>query len=101
MNEALIAAGATLLVCLINNHYQHKQFETQVQQQREETEQKHNETISIVTYRLEQLEKKVDLHNNAVERLYQVEKKLGIDEERIKVANNRIKDLEEIHKEKE
>lgn len=88
MNEALIAAGATLLVCLINNHYQQKQ-----------SDKKHDETISLVTYRLEQLEKKVDLHNNAVERLYQVEKKLGIDEERIKVANNRIKDLEEIHKE--
>lgn len=90
MNEALIAAGATLLVCLINNYYQQKQ-----------SDKKHDETISIVTYRLEQLEKKVDLHNNAVERLYQVEKKLGIDEERIKVANNRIKDLEEIHKDKE
>lgn len=90
MNEALIAAGATLLVCLINNYYQQKQ-----------SNKKHDETISIVTYRLEQLEKKVDLHNNAVERLYQVEKKLGIDEERIKVANNRIKDLEEIHKDKE
>ena len=90
MNEALIAAGATLLVCLINNHYQQKQ-----------SDKKHDETISLVTYRLEQLEKKVDLHNNAVERLYQVEKKLGIDEERIKVANNRIKDLEEIHKDKE
>lgn len=90
MNEALIAAGTTLLVCLINNHYQQKQ-----------SDKKHDETISLVTYRLEQLEKKVDLHNNAVERLYQVEKKLGIDEERIKVANNRIKDLEEIHKDKE
>ena len=90
MNEALIAAAATLLVCLINNYYQQKQ-----------SDKKHDETISLVTYRLEQLEKKVDLHNNAVERLYQVEKKLGIDEERIKVANNRIKDLEEIHKDKE
>lgn len=90
MNEALIAAGTTLLVCLINNHYQQKQ-----------SDKKHDETISLVTYRLEQLEKKVDLHNNAVERLYQVEKKLGIDEERIKVANNRIKDLEEIHKDNE
>ena len=95
MNEALIAAGATLLVCLINNHYQHKQFETQVQQQREETEQKHNETISIVTYRLEQLEKKQDMHNNAVSRLYEVEKRLGIDEEKIKVSNHRIEDLEQ------
>lgn len=88
MNEALIAAGATLLVCLINNHYQQKQ-----------SDKKHDETISLVTYRLEQLEKKVDLHNNAVERLYQVEKKLGIDEERIKVANHRIDDLEQLNKE--
>ena len=90
MNEALIAAGATLLVCLINNHYQQKQ-----------SDKKHDETISLIDYKLEQLTKKVDLHNNAVERLYQVEKKLGIDEERIKVANNRIKDLEESHKDKE
>ena len=90
MNEALIAAGATLLVCPINNHYQQKQ-----------SDKKHDETISLIDYKLEQLTKKVDLHNNAVERLYQVEKKLGIDEERIKVANNRIKDLEEVHKDKE
>lgn len=95
MNEALIAAGATLLVCLINNHYQHKQFKAQVQQQREESEQKHNETISLVTYRLEQLEKKQDMHNNAVSRLYEVEKRLGIDEEKIKVSNHRIEDIEQ------
>ena len=95
MNEALIAAGATLLVCLINNHYQHKQFEAQVQQQREESEQKHNETISLVTYRLEQLEKKQDMHNNAVSRLYEVEKRLGIDEEKIKVSYHRIEDIEQ------
>lgn len=30
----------------------------------------------LVTYRLEQLEKKVDLHNNAVERLFKVEGKM-------------------------
>ena len=83
MNEALIAAGATLLVCLINNYFQ-------VQQ----TEKKHDETISLIDYKLEQLTKKVDLHNNAVERLYEVERRLGIDEEKIRVANHRIEDLE-------
>ena len=87
MNEALIAAGATLLVCLINNHYQQKQ-----------AEKKHDETISLIAYKLEQLTKKVDLHNNAVERLYEVEKRLGIDEEKIKVSNHRIDDLEQFHK---
>lgn len=86
MNEALIAAGATLLVCLINNHYQQKQ-----------SEKKHDETISLIDYKLEQLTKKVDLHNNAVERLYNVEKQLGIDEEKIKSNKHRIEDLEQIH----
>ena len=97
MNEALIAAGATLLVCLINNHYQHKQFETQVQQQREETEQKHNETISLVTYRLEQLEKKQDKYNNIISRIYELEKSEKVLEEKIKVVKHRVDDLEQFN----
>ena len=81
--QTLIPAGTTLLVCLINNYYQQKEYD-----------KKQNETIGIVTYRLEQLEKKQDLHNNAVSRLYEVEKRLEINEERIKVSNHRIDDLE-------
>lgn len=87
MNEALIAAGATLLVCLINNYYQQKQ-----------QDQKYDETTNLVLYRLEQLENKQDKHNNAVARLYEVERKLGIDEEKIRVANHRIDDLEDLTK---
>lgn len=97
MNEALIAAGATLLVCLINNHYQHKQFEAQVQQQREESDQKHNETISLVTYRLEQLEKKQDRYNNIISRTYELEKSEKILEEKMKVVNHRVDDLEQFN----
>ena len=87
MTESLIAAGATLLVCLINNHFQQKRSDKQ-----------HEETKALIVYRIEQLEKKQDLHNNAVSRLYEVERKLGIDEERISVANHRIDDLEQYHK---
>lgn len=83
MIEAIITAAVTLIVCLVNNHFQHKQVA-----------KKHAETINLITYRLNQLEKKQDLHNNAVCRLYEVERRLGIDEERIKVANHRIEDLE-------
>ena len=83
MTEALITGGVAILVCMINNFYQQKSVE-----------KKHNETISLIEYKLEQLEKKQDLHNNAVTRLYEVEKRLGIDEEKIKVANHRIEDLE-------
>ena len=87
MIEAFIAAAATLLVCLINNYSQRKRSEAQ-----------HNETVKLIVYRLDQLEKKQDLHNNAVSRLYEVERKLGIDEEKINVANHRIEDLEAFHK---
>ena len=51
-------------------------------------------TTALIAYRLEQLEKKVQLHNNAVERLYEVEKTQEVHEEKIKVANHRIDDLE-------
>ena len=43
---------------------------------------------SLVLYRLEQLESKVDKHNKVMERTY-------ILEEKMKVANHRISDLEE------
>lgn len=87
MIEAFISAAAAILVCIINNHFQTKRAEAQQEK-----------TISLVLYRLDQLEKKQDLHNNAVTRLYEVERKLGIDEERINVANHRIDDLEKFHK---
>lgn len=87
MNEAFISAAAAILVCIINNYFQTRRTEAQQEK-----------TISLVLYRLDQLEKKQDLHNNAVTRLYEVERKLGIDEERINVANHRIDDLEQFHK---
>ncbi len=52
----------------------------------------------LTNYRIEQLEKKVDKHNNLVERTYQLEQAVGINQEKIKVANHRIEDLEGFHK---
>ena len=52
------------------------------------------ESQSLITYRLEQLEKKVDMHNNVIERTYHLEEDAAVISEKIKVANNRIADLE-------
>jgi hypothetical protein len=52
----------------------------------------------LVVYRIEQLEKKVEKHNNVIERVYELEKKEAIINEEIEVANHRIKDLEGYHK---
>lgn len=50
----------------------------------------------LTSYRLEQLEKKVDKHNQVIERTYNLEKQTEVLCEKIKVANNRIGDLESI-----
>ncbi len=52
----------------------------------------------LTTYRLEQLEKKVEKHNSVIERVYKLEKHEAVIDEEIKVANHRIDDLEEFHK---
>jgi len=38
----------------------------------------HNKTMALIEYRLAELEKKVDKHNNLVERMYAVETKLEL-----------------------
>ena len=38
----------------------------------------------LTNYRIEQLEKKVDKHNNLIERTYELEKKVAVIEEDIK-----------------
>ena len=80
MIEAIITGIVGIGVCMINNAFQNKRADEQ-----------HNTTITLIEYKLDQLEHKVDIHNNAVERLYEVERKLCVDEEK-------IEHLEQYHK---
>ena len=48
----------------------------------------------LTQYRLEQLEKKVEIHNGVIDRVYKLEERTELQEEKIKVANHRIEDLE-------
>lgn len=50
--------------------------------------------IRLMSYRIEQLEKKQDKHNAVIERVYHLERHNAVIEEEIKVANHRIDDLE-------
>lgn len=79
--ETIIAAGiggvVTLVVCIVNNHYQQKQ------------------TRNLIEYKLDELTKRVDKHNNVIERVYKLEQHEAVIDEKIQVANHRIADLEE------
>lgn len=74
--SALISAGAAILVSVLTNHASNEK------------------TRALLEYRLSELEKKVDKHNNLVERMYKVEELTSVQEEKIKVANHRLDDLE-------
>lgn len=52
----------------------------------------------LSAYRIEQLEKKVDKHNQVIERVYKLEQNVAVINEDIKMASEQIQDLEDYHK---
>ncbi len=74
--SACISAGVTLLICMINNHGQQEK------------------TRALLEYKLEELTKRVDKHNNTIERTYHLEEQVALHEEKLNVATHRIEDLE-------
>lgn len=79
--SSTISAAVTLIVCLISNHSQNEK------------------TRALMEYKLEELTKRVDKHNNTIERTYNLEQRMAVSEEQIRVTNHRIADLEHEHKE--
>ena len=56
---------------------------------------------NLTQYRLGQLEKKVEaFRSDVIDRVYKLEQRTELQEEKIKVANHRIDDLESFHKPK-
>ena len=78
--ETIIAAGiggvVSLIVCVITNVAQS------------------SKTRALLEYKMDELSKRVDKHNNVIERTYKLEELTALQEEKIKVANHRIEDLE-------
>lgn len=84
MIEAIITGAVAIAVCMINNYFQQKAAKEQ-----------HNKTIALIEYKLDEVTKRVDKHNNVIERTYKLEEAQAVIQEQIKVANHRISDLEE------
>ena len=68
--SSTISAAVTLIVCLISNHSQNEK------------------TRALMEYKLEELTKRVDKHNNTIERTYNLEQRMAVSEEQIRVANH-------------
>lgn len=80
---ALISAAAAVIVCIINSNAQHRKLLAELEQR-----------DNLQAYRIEKLEEKVDKHNQVIDRTYKLEREYSLLDEKIKVANHRIDDLE-------
>ena len=49
---------------------------------------------SLTNYKINELQKEVEKHNQGITRTYELEKRAGVVDEQIKVINHRIEDLE-------
>lgn len=87
MAAAIISAGAAILVCLLNNFYMDKRREAKAETDFEVLK-------ASITAEIRSLTKEVEKHNNVIERVYSLETKADVFEEKMKVANHRIDDLE-------
>ena len=83
MTDAIITGAVAIIVCMINNFFQNRR-----------TEQQNDKTIALIDYKLTELTKRVDKHINTIERTYRLEEQMTLQEEKMKVANHRIEDLE-------
>ena len=81
--SAIISAGAAIVVCLITQNRQAMKLEAQLDKQ-----------TALLEQRLGTLSDRVEKHNNVIERTYKLEELTALQEEKLKVANHRIDDLE-------
>jgi outer membrane murein-binding lipoprotein Lpp len=72
IGAALISAAAAILVSVIQ----------------------HRKSTALIEYKVDELKKEVEKHNNLVERTFELEKDVEVIRNDIKVANHRIDDLE-------
>ena len=77
------AAVAAILVAVIQSRAQHNAVLSEM-----------DKRDALQAQRIEQLERKMDKHNQLIERTYEVEKKIELIQNDIKVAYHRIDDLE-------
>lgn len=90
MTGALISAGAAILVCLLNNYFQDKRRQEQANADFEVLK-------ATITSEIGALTKEVEKHNQVISRVYDLERRADVLDERQRVANHRIDDLEAVN----
>lgn len=83
-----------MLVCVINNIATSKKSVIEADKRLIEIQSKNEQTMAVITCKLDELDRKQAIHNSVIERVYALEKRADVMDEKQSVANHRIDDLE-------
>ena len=98
MTEAIIVAlitAASAVVCHIVIASNSRKTMQQAQYDSQKTiQQAQYDSQKLIEYKIDKLSERVDKHNSVIARTYKLEQDYALIDEKIKVANHRIDDLE-------
>ena len=95
---ATIPSLLSLVGVIVTVVYGNKKTTKATTEAAQKTQAAVKEHTDVTLYRIQQLEKKQDIHNSVIERVYNLETAVQLLQEKINVGNHRIDDLEGYHK---
>lgn len=97
ITAALISAGVTLAVCLINNYTQFKKTQAAQEEHFYKIQAENKANLAVVNEKLSQLKEEVEKHNGVVEKTYKLEGDHKDYNRHFEAVDRRLKKLEHYH----
>lgn len=98
ISESIIVALITGLCAVISqiviSATSTKELYSKLDEQSKLADERIKGDLAVIRTELNELRKTVEKHNNVIERTFTLEQELKVQDEKIKVANKRISDLE-------
>lgn len=95
---ALITGGLTLIGTVISVAISHKGTLDKIDANSKVADEKIQGEINVLKTDIRTLSNRVEAHNRVVDRTYELERKVGVLEEKASAANRRLTDLERSEK---
>ena len=92
----MISGGVAIIVCILNNISTQKKYDQEQDKKMLELTASVQQSVAVIGCKIDELDRKQAIHNGVIERVYKLEERQSVQEEKIKVANNRIADLEKV-----
>lgn len=94
MSDAVIVGLLTLAGVIFTAVWQNKRLGADFEKRSELADARLGQAQAVTNEKIDELSKRVEKHNNVIERVYKLEQDTAVQTEQIKVANHRIGDLE-------